>query len=150
MLCAVDAPGIELMHHVRLRDFDESEGREELRRESKGHDFARFHYGDPCDYGLDERTADAAPSEDAFNGKGLHFHGSGLGIAKFRMYLVCGDAGELAFAFGDEESIYILDYIAKRFRHKLVAIQMHERKNALGILKLRGVYCEITFHSNSR
>ena len=84
MLCAMDAAGIELVHHLRLRYLHETELCEELRSERKHKRIGWLKRFNPLQYGLYERTPYAMFAERLTYRNGLNLNRSTINRTYFR------------------------------------------------------------------
>ena len=76
MLRAMDAAGIELVHHLRLRYLDKPELCEKLRSERKHQRIGRFERLNPLQYGLYKRAPYAMFAERLTYRNGLNLNRS--------------------------------------------------------------------------
>ena len=74
MLRAMDAAGIELVHHLGLRYLHETKLREKLRCEREHQRVRRLKRFNPVQHGLDERTPNAKSAEWLADRNGLHLN----------------------------------------------------------------------------
>ena len=84
MLRAVNAAGIKLVHHLRLRYLHETELCEKLRGKRKHQRIGRFERFNTLQYGLYERTPYAMFAERLTYRNGLNLNSSTINRTYFR------------------------------------------------------------------
>ena len=84
MLRAVNATGIELVHHLRLRYLDKPELCEKLRGKCKHQRIGRFERLNPLQYGLYKRAPYAMFAERLTYRNGLNLNSSTINRTYFR------------------------------------------------------------------
>ena len=146
MLGAVDASGVELVHDLCLGDFIEPERPEELRCECEydvlgGRDWHRL-----CDDGLYERLADAFSAVVYPHRHRLDLHSGGFFVSDFGMDLVCCAPDDLFADAGNDEPVGIFENVAERLRYQLVAVEMNEPEDVLGVFELGSSDGKVCFH----
>ena len=146
MLGAVDASGVKLVHDLCLGDFVESERSEKFRGKGEYNIFGRCDWHCLCNNGFDECLADAFSAVfDPYRHR-LNLHSGCFFIAYFRMNLVCCASNDFFSDAGNDEAVGIFNDIAERLRYQLIAVEMNELEDVLGIFELCSSDGKVCFH----